>query len=64
MELVKECIRNRLEFKENDYEEEDEFLLAMEELDLREKQWNISHEEWKLVSMLQKARKRKSIEVY
>ena len=35
MEKVKECIRNRLGFKENDYDEEEEFLLAMEELNLR-----------------------------
>ena len=36
MEKVKECIGNCLGFKENDNKEEDEFLLAMEELDLRE----------------------------
>ena len=36
----------------------------MEELNLREKQLNISNEEEKSVWMLQKARKRKSIEVF
>ena len=45
MEKVEEGIRNRLGFKESEYEEEDEFLLAMEELDLKEKELNISHEE-------------------
>ena len=64
MEKVEECIRNRLQFKVNNYDKEDKFLLAMEELDLREKQLNISHEEWKSVWMLQNARKRKNIEVF
>ena len=64
MEQVEECIKNRLEFKEKVYEEEDIFLLAIEELDLREKQLDISHEELKTVWILQKARKRKSIEVF
>ena len=44
MERVKECIKNRLEFRENDYKE-DKFILAMEELDLREKGLDISYEE-------------------
>ena len=64
MEKVKDCIRNRLGFKENDYEEENEFLLALEELDLREKKLDISHEEWKSVWMLQMARKGKSVELF
>ena len=41
MEKVKECIRIHLEMKENDYEEDDGFLLVMEELDLREKKLDI-----------------------
>ena len=45
IEKVKECIKNHLELKENYYEEEDEFLLAMDGLVLREKELNISHEE-------------------
>ena len=33
-------------------------VLAMEELDLREKELEISHEEWKYVCMLQMTKKR------
>ena len=36
MEKVEECVMNRIYFKESEYNEEDKFLLAMEELDLRE----------------------------
>ena len=43
MEKVEECIKNCLNFKENEYDEEDEFLLAKEELDLREKELEISY---------------------
>ena len=60
MEKVKECIKNHLNFKENEYYEEDEFLLAMEELELREKELEISHKEWKAVWMTRK-RKTKHI---
>ena len=64
MEKVEECIRNCLRFKENDYKKEDEFLLAMEELDLREKELDISHAEWKYVWMLQMTKKRKSVKMF
>ena len=63
IEKVEECIRNCLGFKENDYKEEDEFLLAMEELDLREKELDMSHEEWISVWMLHKTKKMKSLEM-
>ena len=36
----------------------------MEELDLREKELEISHKEWKSVWMLHMARKRKSVEMF
>ena len=39
IEQVEECIQHCLEFRENNYEEEDEFILAMKELDLQEKSW-------------------------
>ena len=42
MEKVEEYIKNCLGFKENDYDKEEEFLLALEELDLREKELDIS----------------------
>ena len=64
MEQVGERVKNHLEIRENDYEEEDEFILVMEELNLREKELDISYEEWKSVWMLQKTKKRKSIEVF
>ena len=64
MEQVEECVRNHLEFRQNDYKEKDEFILVMEELNLREKELDISYEEWKSVWMLQKTKKRKSIEVF
>ena len=38
--------------------------MAMEELNLREKELDISYEEWKSVWMLQKTKRRKSIEVF
>ena len=63
MEKVKECIKNCLNFKENEYKEEDKFFLVMEKLDLRE-ELDISHEEWKSVRMLQMTRKRKSVEMF
>ena len=42
MEKVKDCIKTCLTCKESSYEEENEFLLAIEVLDLREKELNIS----------------------
>ena len=45
MEKVEEYIWNHLWFKESEYEEHDESLIAMEELDLRKKELDISHEE-------------------
>ena len=48
--------------KESEYEEEDEFLLVMEDLDLRKTELDISHEEWKSVWMLQMTKKRNNVE--
>ena len=64
MKKVEECVKNCLNFRGNEYDEEDEFLLAMEELDLREKELDISYKEWKSVWMLQMTRKRKSVEMF
>ena len=46
MEKVEECVQNWLEFKEDQFEDEDELLFAMEEIDQRRKELKITENEW------------------
>merc|ERR1712030_63092 len=59
---VEECLKDWLEFKENIFEEEDEFLFAMKEINQRMIDLEISEHEWFSVWMLGKAKKRKRID--
>ena len=62
IEKVEECVKDWLEFKEDIFEEEDEFLFAMKEINQRRIDLEISEQEWFSVWMLGKAKKRKRID--
>ena len=57
------CI-NWLEFKEDQYEEEDELLFTMEEIEQRRKELKITENEWFSVWMLGRVKKRKRMETF
>ena len=50
-----------LEFKEDQFEEEDELLLAMEEIYKRREELKVTEKEWSSVWMLGRVRKRKQM---
>ena len=52
IEKVEDCVKDWLEFKEDQFEEEDDLLLAMRELNQRRIDLEISKEEWFSVWML------------
>ena len=62
MENVEECVQNWLEFKEDQLEDKDELLFAMEEIDRRRKELKITENEWFSVWMLRRVKKRKRME--
>ena len=53
-----------LRFKDSEYEDEDKFLLAMEENKSRKHEFNVKEEEWVASCMLIQAKKRKGIETH
>ena len=62
MEKVEECVQNWLEFKEDQFEDKEELLFAMEEIDRRRKELKITENEWFSVWMLGRVKKRKRME--
>ena len=46
IEKVEECVQDWIEFKEDQFENEDELLLAMEEIELRRKELEMTQNEW------------------
>ena len=59
---VEDCVKDWLEFKEEQFEEEDDLLLAMRELNQRRIDLEISEEEWFSVWMLGRVKKRKRMD--
>ena len=61
-EKVEECVEDWLKFKEDMFEEDDELILAMEEIDQRRKELKITEDEWFSVWMLGRVKKRKRMD--
>lgn len=57
LEKVEECVQDWIEFKEDQYEEEEELLLAMEEINKRKEELKITEMEWFSVWMLGRVKK-------
>ena len=51
-EKVEECVENLLRFREYQYDEDDELILAMKEMNQRHIDLNMSQDEWYAVWML------------
>ena len=61
LEKLEELVVDWMRFKVDDYEEEGDFLHAMEEIQRRKKEINVIDEEWHAVWMLKKAKKRRGM---
>ena len=64
MEEVEELVIEWMNFKPNDYEDEDEYLLAMERLQTRKETYKVKDKEWFSTWMMIQTRKRKGIESF
>ena len=64
MEEMEELVTEWMNFKANDHEEEDEYLLAIEKLYTRKEALRIKDKEWFSVWMMIQTRKRKGIEEF
>ncbi len=64
IEKMEECVKDWLEFKEDMFEEEDEFVFAMKELNQRKLDLEITQSECFSVWMLGKAKKRKKLDSF
>ena len=53
-----------MNFRANDYEEEDDFLLAMEKLHNKKSRYRVNDKEWFSVWMMIETRKRKGLESF
>ena len=45
-EKLEECVEERLKFKEDQLEEDDDFILAMKEINQRRTELKISQDKW------------------
>ena len=61
-EKVEEVIENLFRFRENQYEDDDELMLAMSELRQRRVELEVTFDEFHTVWMLQKLKKRRKME--
>ena len=64
IEKVEECVKDWLEFKEEQFEEEDELLLAMKEINQRRKELKITENEWFSTWMIGRIKKRRWMETF
>ena len=64
LEKIEECVQNWLDFKESDFETEDELLFAMEEVGNRKNELKMSDAEWFSIWMLETVKKRKTVEMF
>ena len=58
-EKVEECVEDWLKFKEDQFEDDGELILAMKEIHQRQKELKILQDEWFSIWMLGKIKKRK-----
>ena len=63
-EKVKECVDDLLKLREDQYEDDDELILAMKKLNQKRQELKMNQEEWYAVWMLGKMRKRRKIDSY
>ena len=64
MEELEELVTDWMNFKANEYEDEDEYLLAMERLYARKEEKKVKDKEWFSTWMKIETKKRKGIENY
>ena len=64
MEELEELMIDWMNFKANEYEDEDEYLLAMERLYARKEEKKVKDKEWFSTWMMIESKKRKGIENY
>ena len=64
IEKIEEYVKDWLDFKEAEYDSDDELMFAMKELVNRKKELKVSDEEWSSVWMLGVVQKRKSMEAF
>ena len=63
-EKVKECVDDLLKLQEDQYEADDELILAMKELNQKRQELKMNQEEWYAVWMLGKMKKRRKMDSY
>ena len=63
-EKVKEYVDDLLKLQEDQYEDDDELILAMKELNQKRQELKMNQEEWYDVWMLGKMRKRRKMDSY
>ena len=61
LEKMEELVLDWIGFRDDDYEDEGDFLHAMEELQRRKEDRKITDREWNIVLMLKKSQKRKGM---
>ena len=61
-EEVEDCVKDLLKFREDQYDEDNELILAIKEMNQRRKELNMSQDEWYTVGMLGCMRKRKIVD--
>ena len=59
LEKFEECVQNWIEFREDQFEEEDKLLLAMEEINQRREELKVSEKEWFSAWMLGRGEEKK-----
>ena len=64
IEELEELMTDWMNFKANEYEDEDEYLLAMERLIARKEEKKVKDKEWNSIWMMIETKKRKGIENY
>ena len=64
MEELEELMTDWMNFKANEYEDEDEYLLAMERLIARKEEKKVKDKEWNCIWMTVETKKRKGMENY
>ena len=64
VEKMEVWIENWFDFKDGDFDDEDDFLFAMKEIGVRKKELKVTDEEMLTMWMLQTVKKRKKMETY
>ena len=64
IEELKELMKDWMNFKANEYEDEDEYLFAMEKLIARKEEKKVKDKEWNSIWMMVETKKRKGMENY